>query len=163
MDVAGEQQIDVVSNIIKTRRDYQGNKLGVELDETHMRARFAGRCGPCFPHLTDMHEPPDKSQCCNSCDDVKTLYAQKDAMHSQLKWEQHPLCQHEAVLLDPARLTSIHEGCNLFGFLDVNKVAGNFHLAPGKSYQSPGGQLVHEFKAFDAHKYNVSHLSLIHI
>lgn len=29
MDVAGEQQIDVVSNLVKTRRDLAGNKLGV--------------------------------------------------------------------------------------------------------------------------------------
>ena len=27
------------------------------------------------------------------------------------------------------------EGCHLFGKLLVNKVAGNFHIAPGKSFQ----------------------------
>ena len=73
-------------------------------------------------------------------------------------WEEHPICQHEAVLLDPSRLASIHEGCNLFGFLEVNKVAGNFHVAPGKAFQSAQGQLVHEFKPFDTHTYNVSHI-----
>jgi hypothetical protein len=26
------------------------------------------------------------------------------------------------------------EGCNIHGFVDVNKVAGNFHFAPGKSF-----------------------------
>ena len=39
----------------------------------------------------------------------------------------------------------------------VNKVAGNFHVAPGKAFQSPQGQLVHEFKPFDTHTYNVRH------
>ena len=37
----------------------------------------------------------------------------------------------------------------------MNKVAGNFHVAPGKAFQSPQGQLVHEFKPFDTHTYNV--------
>jgi len=40
----------------------------------------------------------------------------------------------------------------------VNKVAGNFHVAPGKAFQSPQGQLVHEFKPFDTHTYNVRHV-----
>ena len=31
-----------------------------------------------------------------------------------------------------AKLVGVKEGCNLFGFLEVNKVAGNFHIAPGK-------------------------------
>ena len=39
----------------------------------------------------------------------------------------------------------------------MNKVAGNFHVAPGKAFQSSAGQLVHEFKPFDTHTYNVSH------
>ena len=36
-------------------------------------------------------------------------------------------------------------------------MAGNFHVAPGKAFQSAQGQLVHEFKPFDTHTYNVSH------
>ena len=40
----------------------------------------------------------------------------------------------------------------------ANKVAGNFHVAPGKAFQSAQGQLVHEFKPFDTHTYNVSHI-----
>lgn len=27
------------------------------------------------------------------------------------------------------------EGCRVYGVLKVNKVAGNFHIAPGKSFQ----------------------------
>ena len=122
MDVAGEQQIDVVSNIIKTRRTLAGAKIGIEMDEEHVRRKFAGQCGPCFPQAEDLPEAPDKSQCCNSCADVKSVYQQK--MLSRLKWEEHPLCEHDAVLLDPARLAKIHEGCNLFGFLEVNSSVG---------------------------------------
>ena len=51
MDVAGEQQIDVVSNIIKTRRTLAGAKIGIEMDEEHVRRKFAGQCGACFPQV----------------------------------------------------------------------------------------------------------------
>ena len=155
MDVAGEQQIDVVSNIVKTRRALNGTSLGVELDEEHLRRKYAhGRgCGPCFPQVEGLSEG---SECCNSCDAVKRVY-QARAL-PRLKWEEHPLCTHEAVMLDPSKLAAIHEGCSLYGFLEVNKVAGNFHLAPGKAFQSSGGQLIHEFKPFDSSTYNVSHV-----
>ena len=29
----------------------------------------------------------------------------------------------------------LNEGCKVTGFLQVSKVAGNFHFAPGKSFQ----------------------------
>ena len=131
MDVAGEQQIDVVSNIIKTRRTLDGAKIGVEMDDAHIRRKFKGKCGPCFPHVKDVPETEGSAQCCNSCEDVKSVYQQKAL--SRLKWEEHPICEHEAMLLDPAKLAGVKEGCNLFGFLEVNKVAGNFHFALQKA------------------------------
>jgi len=154
MDVAGEQQIDVVSNLVKTRRDLAGNKLGVELDDEHLRRKMVGKCGPCFLGHKDMEEAG--GQCCNSCADVQSVFKRKALR--RLKWDEHPLCRHEALLADPAKLVGVHEGCNLFGFLEVNKVAGNFHVAPGKAFESAAGQLIHEFKPFDSNTYNVSHL-----
>jgi len=158
MDVAGEQQIDVNSDIVKTRLSLQGQRLGREMDEKEW-SKLNGRCGPCFPQIKVKTKLPagHGSHCCNACADVKTVYAKLAAESASVKWEEHPLCQHEAVLLDPARLTAIQEGCNLFGFLEVNRVAGNFHVAPGKAFQSAQGQLVHEFKPFDTHTYNISH------
>jgi hypothetical protein len=32
-------------------------------------------------------------------------------------------------------ITQMNEGCRLHGHLEVNKVAGNFHIAPGQSFQ----------------------------
>jgi len=162
MDVAGEQQIDVYNNIVKTRYSLDGQtKLGREYDDEQMRRKLGNTCGPCFAHLVEEERKPAEqaaaNRCCNACADVKALYNSLEKSLN-LKWEVHPLCQHEAVMLDPSRLTSIHEGCNLFGFLEVNKVAGNFHIAPGKAFQSAQGQLVHEFKPFDTHKYNISHV-----
>jgi hypothetical protein len=39
------------------------------------------------------------------------------------------------------------EGCNLKGFLTVNKVPGNFHIAPGKSFQQHHVH-VHDLQSF---------------
>lgn len=46
------------------------------------------------------------------------------------------------------------EGCNIHGFLDVNKVAGNFHFAPGKSFQQSNVH-VHDLLAFQKDSFNV--------
>jgi hypothetical protein len=51
MDVAGEQQIDVVSNMVKTRYSFDGTRIGVELDDEHVRQQFGDTCGPCFPNV----------------------------------------------------------------------------------------------------------------
>ena len=39
------------------------------------------------------------------------------------------------------------EGCSMFGFLLVNKVAGNFHFAPGKSFQQHNVH-IHDLQPF---------------
>ncbi|MBA0596048.1 hypothetical protein Gorai_012891, partial [Gossypium raimondii] len=48
------------------------------------------------------------------------------------------------------------EGCNIYGFLEVNKVAGNFHFAPGKSFQQSNVH-VHDLLAFQKESFNLSH------
>lgn len=56
------------------------------------------------------------------------------------------------------------EGCNIYGFLDVNKVAGNFHFAPGKSFEQSNVH-VHDLLAFQKDSFNVrypSNLSSLH-
>jgi Endoplasmic reticulum vesicle transporter len=40
-------------------------------------------------------------------------------------------------------LSQSHEGCNLAGYFQVNKVSGNFHIAPGRSF-AMNGMHVHD-------------------
>ena len=50
------------------------------------------------------------------------------------------------------------EGCRFTGHFDVNKVAGNFHLAPGKSFDS-NGRHVHDLAPFQGlETFNFSHV-----
>ena len=49
-----------------------------------------------------------------------------------------------------------HKGCQMWGFLEVNKVAGNFHFAPGKSFQHQHMH-VHDLAAYQQQIFNVTH------
>lgn len=48
------------------------------------------------------------------------------------------------------------EGCQVYGYLLVNKVAGNFHFSPGKSFQA-GGAHVHDYALFKQAFFNMTH------
>lgn len=47
------------------------------------------------------------------------------------------------------------EGCNIHGFVDVNKVAGNFHFAPGKSLDQ-SFSFLQDLLNFQPETYNAS-------
>ncbi|CAN0481965.1 unnamed protein product, partial [Discosporangium mesarthrocarpum] len=48
------------------------------------------------------------------------------------------------------------EGCRLSGFMLVNKVAGNFHMAAGEGVMR-GGRHIHQYNMEEAQAFNVSH------
>nr|CAG8510755.1 4765_t:CDS:2 [Entrophospora candida] len=127
MDIAGETQNDLDHDIYKTRLDSDGNLIHVEKaqdlgDHTKNILHLVNKtssdnetyCGSCYGG-----DPPE-SGCCNTCEDVREAYIQKG--WSFEGWKEKFAAQS-------------HEGCNVAGDVRVNKVAGNFHLAPGKSFQ----------------------------
>lgn len=72
-----------------------------------------------------------------------------------LKWIQ---CKREGFL---QRIKDEEgEGCNIYGFLEVNKVAGNFHFAPGKSFQQSNIH-VHDLLALQKDSFNVRYVPTI--
>ncbi|KAK2548437.1 Endoplasmic reticulum-Golgi intermediate compartment protein 3 [Acropora cervicornis] len=52
--------------------------------------------------------------------------------------------------------TQRNEGCLVTGHLEVNKVAGNFHFAPGKSFQQHHVH-VHDLQPFGSTQFNLTH------
>ncbi|XP_076219910.1 endoplasmic reticulum-Golgi intermediate compartment protein 3-like, partial [Aptenodytes patagonicus] len=69
--------------------------------------------------------------CCNTCDDVREAYRRRGwAFKNPDTVEQ---CKREG--FSQKMQEQKNEGCQVYGFLEVNKVAGNFHFAPGKSFQ----------------------------
>ncbi|CAJ1971782.1 unnamed protein product [Sphenostylis stenocarpa] len=177
-----KKRLDSHGNVIETRQEGIGapkiekplQKHGgrLEHNETY--------CGSCFGA-----EASD-DECCNSCEDVREAYRKKGWALSnpdlidQLERRLFTLLDlGSPSLLASSFITFIvtgsghyrhrsgvkfvqlikdedGEGCNVYGFLEVNKVAGNFHFAPGKSFQQSGVH-VHDLVSFQKDSFNLSH------
>lgn len=134
MDISGELQRDISHNILKTRLDKLGvavpnsitSELRNELDKVNSQ-RDENYCGSCYGGT-----PPDEKGCCNTCDEVRQAYVNKGwSFGNPDAIEQ---CAHEG-WADKLR-DQADEGCNIAGRVRVNKVHGNIHLSPGRSFQT---------------------------
>ncbi|KAF9682536.1 hypothetical protein SADUNF_Sadunf05G0119200 [Salix dunnii] len=171
-----KKRLDSHGNVIEARPD----GIGAPKIEKPLQ-RHGGRlehnetyCGSCYGA-----EASDED-CCNSCEDVREAYRKKgwavtnpDLMDQYLNWQYAGLpilhrwpflltftlyllsnCKREGFLQKIKDEEG--EGCNIYGFLEVNKVAGNFHFAPGKSFQQSGVH-VHDLLAFQKDSFNITH------
>lgn len=147
MDVSGEQQHGVAHGVNKVRLQPQNrggrvidvNSLNLHQDDaTHLDPEY---CGDCYGAQAPANAI--KKGCCNTCDEVREAYAQ--AAWAFGRGENVEQCEreHYAERLDEQRA----EGCRIEGGLQVNKVVGNFHFAPGRSF-SQGNMHVHDLKNY---------------
>ncbi|KAI9102549.1 endoplasmic reticulum vesicle transporter-domain-containing protein [Phlyctochytrium arcticum] len=154
MDVAGEHQNDIESTIYKVRLDEQGRHIeaekgaiGESKDTPQSKAVDPNFCGSCYG------APPPEGNCCNTCESVQKAYAEK-------AWSIADLTRFEQCVAEgwaEKIATQSKEGCNIWGSVEVNKVAGNFHLAPGKSFLQ-SGMHVHDLQPYlRQHKFDFSH------
>src|SRR3989338_5893317 len=146
MDVSGNHQSDVSTTVYKQRLDRDGRVIGnvdtlsVNQPKVTVRpdaVRPADYCGSCY----GAEAVP--AQCCNSCDDVREAYRLKGWAFG--KGDAYEQCVSEGF---EDRLEAVKdEGCRIYGSLNVNKLAGNFHLAPGQSFQQ-SHMHVHDLQPF---------------
>jgi len=103
-------------------------------------------CGSCY----GAHE--DAAACCNSCAEVREAYKTKhwSLPDPQTIKQCHDETHHEALL------DQVAEGCHVWGELAVGRVAGNFHIAPGKSWNA-GGSHIHDLSPFHTGELDVAH------
>ncbi|XP_033727705.1 endoplasmic reticulum-Golgi intermediate compartment protein 3-like [Pecten maximus] len=158
MDVSGEQQLDVDHHLFKQRLDEFGNikddkpekeTLGdtsKDIVEMVTKPLDPSRCESCYGAETD-----DK-KCCNNCEDVREAYRKKGWAFNNA--EGIAQCKREG--WSDKMKSQKNEGCQVYGYLEVNKVAGNFHFAPGKSFQQHHAH-VHDLQAFGGQKFNITH------
>lgn len=157
MDISGEQHLDIRHDIIKKRIDRNGNVIeerkegigGPQIDKPLQR--HGGRlehnetyCGSCFgAEATD-------DECCNSCEEVREAYRRKGwGLTNPDLIDQ---CKREGFA---QRIKDEEgEGCNIYGSLEVNKVAGNFHFV--KSFHQSSVHIP-DLLAFQEDSYNISH------
>ena len=105
-------------------------------------------CGSCY----GSQQHPE--ECCNTCADVRERYRMRGWAFSTAGTVEQ--CKREGMLESIALQAG--EGCQVYGHFEVNKVAGNFHFAPGKSFQQ-GNMHVHDLMAFGLDAYfNMSHV-----
>ncbi|ROW11576.1 hypothetical protein VMCG_01273 [Cytospora schulzeri] len=149
MDVSGEQQHGVQHGVSKVRLRPESEGSGVidmkalalHNDDESAKHLDPEYCGNCYGA-----SPPDnaiKPGCCNTCDEVREAYAQKSWAFGRGENVEQCEREHYAEKLDEQR----HEGCRVEGSLRVNKVVGNFHIAPGRSF-SNGNMHVHDLKNY---------------
>ncbi len=174
MDVSGNHQLEIMHDVFKQRLDSAGEAvedgeskhvgrgtLHSEQQRKLKQQQIAqgrphepprapadpaaagkdGYCGNCFGAAP-------AGRCCNTCEEVRDAYKRKGWQFNPKGVEQ---CEREGFAGDVSRQLEAHEGCNVYGHLDVPKVAGNVHFAPG---QGLGGQ--HAAMAPGA--FNISHV-----
>eukprot|EP01113_Clastostelium_recurvatum_P011202 TRINITY_DN1565_c0_g1_i4.p1 TRINITY_DN1565_c0_g1~~TRINITY_DN1565_c0_g1_i4.p1 ORF type:complete len:395 (+),score=132.82 TRINITY_DN1565_c0_g1_i4:137-1321(+) len=158
MDISGEHQLDVSHNIMKKRLSPEGVPLITappikdDVNKKKLASATAGAengaayCGSCYG--AEGHP----GHCCNTCEEVRDAYLKKGW---GLNLEGIEQCAREG--FTEALMEQKGEGCEVYGFLLVNKVAGNFHFAPGKSFQQHSMH-VHDLQPFkDIGDFNMSH------
>jgi len=158
MDISGEHQLDVSHNIYKKRLSAEGHPLveappvkdqGINpktlKDAEKNKAEDAPYCGSCFGAEREV------GHCCNTCEDVREAYLKKGWGFNAAGVEQ---CEREGFTKN--LMEQQGEGCEVYGYLEVNKVAGNFHFAPGKSFQQHHMH-VHDLQPFKWADFNLTH------
>lgn len=143
MDVSGELQLEVDHDIYRQRLGSNGKP--VMEAEKHLLGpqkppeenATADSCGSCYGAETE--ERP----CCGTCADIRDAYAKKGWMIANMN--AFVQCHSEDYVANLKMQAK--EGCHIWGDISINKVAGNFHFAPGRSYQQ-GMMHLHDLSVF---------------
>ncbi|CAA9957751.1 Endoplasmic reticulum-Golgi intermediate compartment protein [Pyrenophora teres f. maculata] len=161
MDVSGELQMGVTHGINKVRLspEADGSKA-IEIKAVDLHTDEASHlapdyCGQCYgaPAPSNAKKPT----CCNTCDEVRDAYASVSWSFGRGEGVEQCEREHYAEHLDQQR----QEGCRLEGNIKVNKVVGNFHFAPGKSF-SNGNLHVHDLENYFKDEYTHTFTHHIH-
>ncbi|CBX95366.1 hypothetical protein IAQ61_004190 [Plenodomus lingam] len=161
MDVSGELQMGITHGINKVRLspEVDGSKvidakpLDLHQDEaSHLDPSYCGNCYGAPPPTNAI-----KHGCCNTCDEVRDAYASISWSFGRGEGVEQCEREHYAEHLDEQR----QEGCRLEGSIKVNKVVGNFHIAPGKSF-SNGNLHVHDLENYFRDEYAHTFTHKIH-
>jgi len=160
MDVMGENVLDVHDeHIRKQRLDAHGRVVAADYKEENALGAKAGSaidsgkdstpdCGSCYGAAKE-------GECCNTCDEVKEAYRK---VGWSLTFTQVEIAQCRAEELLRQYEVQEGEGCRVKGYMEVNKVSGNLHFAPGMSFAIGRTHVFHDLSPFGpGASFNVSH------
>lgn len=173
MDISGETQADISHNIVKTRLTEKGDpvpgsqiaELRNDIDKINEQKQN-GYCGSCYGGL----EP--EGGCCNSCEDVRQAYVNRGWSFSQPEAIEQVRStfpgSHRSILTSAQCVREgwseklkdqASEGCNIAGIVRVNKVVGNIHFSPGRSFRT-ASQNIYELVPYlkeDGNRHDFTH------
>uniref|UniRef100_A0A1L8DUP3 Endoplasmic reticulum-Golgi intermediate compartment protein 3 n=2 Tax=Nyssomyia neivai TaxID=330878 RepID=A0A1L8DUP3_9DIPT len=165
MDTAGEQHLHIEHSIYKRRLDLDGNVItgdtpvkemittSKEKAETTTTTQSPAEiitpaCGSCYG------AGANETQCCNTCQEVIDAYRTK-------RWNPNPeeftQCKNEKITSKSHSESALKEGCQIYGNMEVNRMGGSFHIAPGQSF-SINHVHIHDVQPYTSSSFNTSHL-----
>jgi hypothetical protein len=165
MDVAGDSQLDVEDTLVKKQLRADGSvrsaeEIKVETNRHRQEQENKEKvlkeklpddyCGPCFG------AQQEEGQCCQTCDELLEAYKKKRWKQDLLIYTAEQCIREGRDRREPKRMTK-GEGCNLAGYMTVNRVAGNFHIAMGEGVERDGRH-IHTFLPEDSPNFNASHI-----
>ncbi|KAH0946797.1 hypothetical protein HN011_002564 [Eciton burchellii] len=160
MDTTGEQHLQIEHNIFKRRLDLNGKPIEdpqrtnitdtKAINKTTEKATEANsaieECGDCYGAATEL------LKCCNTCEEVREAYRLK-------KWAPPEPSDIKQCQNDKAMERIKHaftQGCQIYGYMEVNRVGGSFHIAPGNSF-SVNHVHVHDVQPYTSTHFNMTH------
>ncbi|KAF6214265.1 hypothetical protein GE061_009005 [Apolygus lucorum] len=163
MDSSGEEHLKIDHNMYKRRLDKDlkpmedpkkedvGSKKTAKTEAPSTDTAVA-KCGSCYG-AEDSNNPEKLNiTCCNTCEEVKESYRRRKWHIQETKIEQ---CKSSATAKQIKR--AFEEGCQIYGYIEVNRVSGSFHVAPGESF-SLNHVHVHDVQPFSSSQFNTSHI-----
>ncbi|KAH0920360.1 hypothetical protein HID58_028020 [Brassica napus] len=146
MDISGEKHLDVRHDISKRRLDAYGNVIETRQDGIgHTKIE-----NPLQKHGGRLEH---NETYCGSCYGAEAMMSVVTLVRKFGKLIERK-CKREGFVQRVKEEEG--EGCNIFGFLEVNKVAGSFHFVPGKTFRQSGFHL-QDLLVFQGDSYNISH------
>lgn len=165
IDVAGDSQLDIEDTLKKKKLHLDGRIFSQqEIDvETNQHRQIqeqkekvlkselpADYCGPCY----GAQERED--QCCQTCDEILLAYSKKRWKSDLLRYTAEQCIREGRDKQEPKKMTR-GQGCNLAGYMTLNRVSGNFHIAMGEGIERDGRH-IHTYLPEDAPNFNASHI-----
>ncbi|XP_012262644.2 endoplasmic reticulum-Golgi intermediate compartment protein 3 isoform X2 [Athalia rosae] len=162
MDTTGEQHFQIDHNVFKRRLDLDGKpiedpqKTDIANTKSPEKATeqpaenttVAEACGDCYGAASEAIG----IKCCNTCEDVREAYRmRKWAFPDPSTIKQ---CQNDKSVEKLKR--AFTEGCQIYGYMEVNRVGGSFHIAPGESF-SVNHVHVHDVQPYASTQFNMTH------
>ncbi|KAK9510352.1 hypothetical protein O3M35_005156 [Rhynocoris fuscipes] len=163
MDSSGEQHLHMEHNIYKRRLDANGTPIeepkkeeiiskSANTEKTISTSEMSTpSCGSCYGAEDSNHKEKLNITCCNTCEQVQEAYRKRSWHLQETQVEQ---CKHSSSSLEIEK--AFKEGCQIYGYLEVNRVAGSFHIAPGHSF-SINHVHVHDVQPFTSSQFNTTH------